>query len=305
MRIVPKKVALLFFVIVFAVMWSGCTKKTSSNLQTTTENLDGKLVVTVYDKTTKKPITDAKIIVGGVANTYKTNEKGESPDITIKVNKDFYKRFGESLLRKAPSGSATILITKDGYKDYVLFNKAIYQGRAANTLKIEMTKLLKTDKQKYVDSIDYPHKEWVKELVDYCKNIKDEKAGSGQNMLNVVVKDQSSKAVDGAYVIIPELSLKVKTDKNGKGVLNPEDSKDVVSLYPVNKDISEYTVVVIKDGYTPIIMFNTQASKDKSLNITLKPDKDSTGNEFTISSQPNQQEWVEKVINALKQQVSE
>lgn len=286
------------------VLWSGCAKKQSTQVKAA-EDLKGKLVVTVVDKSTGKPISNAKIIISGVDDTYSTNEKGMSDEIEMRVNKDFYKKYGDSLTQKAPSGSATILITKDGYKDYIIFNKAIYSGRADNTMKIEMVKLLKSDKQKYVWCMECPHEVWVEELVDYCKNIKNQNAGSGQNKLTVAVKGQGSKAIDGASVIIPEMGIKVVTDKNGKATLKPEDSKDVMSLYPVVRESSKYTVVVIKNGYIIPVIFNTSPGGDKTLNVTLKKATDAAITEVSASCQRDDDSWVEKVISSMKQQVPE
>lgn len=303
MRAVHRKLTLLFMGLALAVLWSGCAKKPTTQVNAA-EDLKGKLVVTVVDKSTEKPISGAKIIISGEDGTYSTNEKGMTDEIEMKVNKDFYKRYGDSLTKKAPSGSATILITKDGYKDCIIFNKAIYSGRADNTMKVEMVKLSKNDKQKYVCSMECPHEVWVEELVGYCKNIKNQNAGSGQNKLTVSVKGQGSKAIEGASVIIPEMGLKVVTDKSGKAALNPEDATDAVSLYPVIRESSKYTVVVIKEGYIIPVIFNTSPGS-KTLDITLKSAKDPAQTEVSASCQPDEGSWVEKVISSMKQQVPE
>lgn len=301
---VHRKLTLLFMGLALAVLWSGCAKKSNTQVKAA-EDLKGKLVVTVVDKSTGKTISGAKIIVSGTDDTYNTNEKGMSDEIEMKVNKDFYKKYGDSLAKKAPSGSATILITKDGYKDCIVFNRAIYSGRADNTMKVEMIKLSKNDKQKYVWCMECPHEVWVEELVGYCKNIKNQNAGSGQNKLTVAVKGQGSKAIAGASVIIPEMGLKVVTDKNGKATLNPVDSKDVLSLYPVSRESSKYTVVVIKDGYVIPVIFNTSPGSDKTLNVTLKAASDPTKTQVIASCQLDDDSWVEKVISSMKQQVPE
>lgn len=303
MGTVHRKLILLFMGLVLAVLWCGCSKKNNTQVKAD-EDLKGKLIVTVVDKSTKKPISGAKIIVSGADDTYSTDDKGSTDEIQMSVNKDFYKKYGDSLTKKAPSGSATILITKDGYKDCIIFNKAIYPGRADNTMKVEMVKLSKTDKQNFVYSMECPHEVWVEELVDYCKDIKNQNAGSGQNKLIVSVKGQGSKAIEGASVIVPEMGLKTLTDKNGKTTLTPESLKDVLSLYPVVRESSEYTVVVIKDGYMPAVIFNT-APSSKSLDVVLKPNKNTSETEVSVSCKADDASWVEKVINSMKQQVPE
>lgn len=301
---VHRKLCLLFMGLMLAVFWCGCSKQPGTEVKSV-KDLKGKLIVTVVDKSNKKPVSGAKIIVLGADDTYSTNEKGVSNEIEMNINKDFYKKYGDSLMKKAPSGSATILITKDGYKDCIIFNKSIYPGHSDNTLNVEMIKLSKDDKQKYVYSMDCPHEVWVGELVAYCKNISAKNAGSGRNKLSVTVKGKGSKAIEGASVIIPEMGLKATTDKNGKAALNPEDSKDVIGLYPVIRESSEYTVVVIKDGYVPSVTFNTPPIGNKALNVVLKTTKDNPNTEVSMSCQLDDASWVEKVINSMKQQVPE
>lgn len=298
MKLFNKIVSLVVMVAMLCIVFAGCSEDTSSNtVQNTVE--EGKLLVTVVDKATKAPISDAKVIIVGIDNSYKTDEKGKSPVISLKVNKDVYKRYGDDLVKKSPSGSSTVLISKEGYKDYLMFNKAIYPGYSANNLNVQMTKLSDSDKDKYVVDYQYPHELWLEELLNYCSNIKDEGTGSGDCSLTVSIKDQNSKAVQDALVMIPELNIKAKTDKSGNAALSLPSTVDTATVYPVQRNLSEYTVVVTKEDYVPSITFNatTGTGQEGSLSISLKSSKAKDAGKYSISYNPYEQEWIEKLIN--------
>ena len=301
MKIVHKRASLLIIMLVFLITLFGCTKKTSSNIVVENVNPDGKLTITVMDQSTKKPVSDAKIVIVGADNTYNTNDKGVSPEISLKINKDIYKKYGDTLLKTAPSGSATIIVFKEGYKDYVYFNKSIYPGNSSNNLKIEISKPVKNDSQKYVANIESPHDLWVQELIQYCKNVNQENQGIGENKVNINVKDSSSKAVEGASIIIPELGIKTVTDKNGKCTVKLDTLKVEIIVYPVKRQFSDVTIVTLKEGYLPAISFNTSINKDKenNINIALKPGSpDKSG--YIVKVEPYEKEWVENLIGNYK-----
>jgi hypothetical protein len=288
-------------VLMLGALMAGCAEETSSNVvQNSIE--EGKLSITVTDKTTKKPVSDAQIFIVGVESSYKTDEQGKSPDIALKVNKDIFKRYGAELAKKAPAGCATIIVVKEGYKDQVVFNKAIYPGYSANRLNIQLSTPAKDDTDKFAVDYQYPHEQWIQELLQYCSTIKDGEAGNGENKLTITIKDQKSKAVQDAVVIIPEYNIKATTDKSGKVELNPPAAVDTLNAYPVQRDISEYTVIVSKEGYASSVVFNVTAGgeKDSSLDITLKLAKDKTAREYSATYNPYEKEWVEKIIDNYK-----
>lgn len=298
MKIFPKIIAFAVTIIVTCVSLVGCAEKTSSNVQVD-NNGEGKLAITVVDKVSKKPISDAKLVIVGQENSYKTDEKGVSPEITLRANKDMFKKYGEELLKKVPSGFATVLISKEGYKNYLVFNKAIYPGRTANSLEIQLTKENKNDKDNYLVETLYPHHVWIQELIQYCNNIKDENNGKGENALTVNVKDQNSKQMEGAFVTIPELGIKAKTDKTGNVVLKLSTDVDTANIYPVERTAPEYTIVVSKENCMTAIVFNVTISENKAENIVLKPGK--SASEYNLSYKPYEKEWIEKVINNYKE----
>lgn len=301
MKIVPKKLIVVSLALIFSVVLFGCTKKTNS-LQVKNEVQEGKLVVKVLDKSTKKPIADANIIVMESNGSYKTDEKGLSPEIAISINKDSYKKYGDDLLRKAPSGDVTIMITKDGYKDYVIFNKTLYPGAAPNSMDVQMVKLAKNDKEKYVTDIQTPNESWVEELIAYCKGIKDENLGTGNNKLALTISGRNSKPAEGAMVYIPELNLMGKTDAKGKVEFKITPNQLIVDKYAVKKNYQEYTIVTIKDGYTDNISFNVPVheGKDNNLNISIKPSDSSKGSGLVMKYEPIDKEWIEKLIQSYK-----
>lgn len=301
MKILKKITSVLVLIVMLCAMLSGCADQTSSSkVQNTVE--EGKLSISVVDKATNKPVSDAKITIIGIEDSYKTDENGKSPEITMKVNKDMYKKYGEELAKKTPSGCVTIIVSKEGYKDYLLFNKAVYPGYAANTLNIQLIKPTSNDTEKYVVDYQYPHELWVQELIQYCSKIKDDSAGSGENKLTVNVKDQNSKAVQDAVVVIPELNIKTKTDKTGKAALNPPDAIDTMNIYPVKRELSEYTLVVSKEGFAKSIMFNVTvgAGKDSKVDITLKAPKTKETDEYSASFFPYEKDWIDKIVGNYK-----
>lgn len=301
MKIFSKIASIFAAVLMFGALIAGCAEETSGNVEQNSIE-EGKLSITVVDKTTKKPVSDAQIFIVGVDNSYKTDEQGKSPDISLKVNKDIFKKYGAELTKKAPAGCATIIVLKEGYKDQVVFNKAIYPGYSANLLNIQLTKLKEDDKDKFSADYQYPHEQWVQELIAYCSTIKDGETGNGDNKLAITVKDDKSKAVQDAVVVVPEFDIKATTDKSGKVELSPPTAVDTLNAYPVQRDLSEYTLVVSKEGYESSVVFNVTAGdgKDSSIDITLKPSKDKNAQGYNATYYPYEKEWVEKVIDNYK-----
>jgi len=166
-------------------------------------------------------------------------------------------------------------------------------------MNIQMVSLAKNDKELYVVDNQYPHDMWIQELISYCNSIKEEKIGTGENSLTVNIKDQNSKAVEGAAVVIPELGINVKTDKSGKAVLKPPAAIDIMNIYPVKRQASEYTIVVTKESYTTAVVFNVTVNDDKAESIVLKPSKNK--DDYSISSRPYEKDWIEKVISNYKE----
>lgn len=282
--------------------FTGCAKKTSTDVKDDEIIEQGKLLITVTDKATKKPVTDAKIVIAGLEDNYSTNDKGQSPEISLKVNKDIYKKYGAQLYKKAAAGSATIVVSKEGFKDYIMFNKPVYPGYSANNVNIQMEKSAKTGNENYVADIQYPHELWIQELVEYCKGIKEEKNGSGEYSISVNVKDSSSKPVADAFIAIPELGIKVLSDKDGKAMLKPAAVLEMSDVYPVKRQLNEYTVIVGKDGYITSVIFNVTAKEGKEgkVSAVLKTSKGQQPEEYSVSCQPYDQDWVVKVIGGLK-----
>lgn len=300
MRIVPKIAAVSIIILVLIISLAGCSKEASKDVQVVEKKAEGKLVVTVMDKSEKKPLSDAKIVLmeGG---TYITDDKGMSPEIVLEVNKDIYRKYGGDLWQKAPSGTVNIMISKDGYKDYVVFNKLVYPGYSSNMLNVEMEKLPKGGKPSYTVKIEQPHAMWIEELLAFCSEIEEESSGDGDGKATIVVKDQNSKAVEGASVVIPELGIKGLTDKNGNVVFNPNSDMEVFDIYPIKKDYMEYTVVAMKDGYIPDILFNASIYKEKDNNISMKINAAKEGQDgFTARYLPADEQWVLKIIDSYK-----
>lgn len=301
-----KWVYLNLILLIFIIFICGCTKKTVKTDADKHVTPRGKLVVTVIDKESKKPIDSAGIIILGNDGFYKTDEKGRSPIINVNVNKDIYKKYGEVLTKKAPSGACSILVTKEGYNDFVYFNKAIYPGEASNTLKIEMVNVNTKSQEKkdmdFIAFIEAPHSLWVQDLIKKCQDIKDENQGKGQNQILINILDEKGKPIEGAFAIIPEQDLKVKSDKEGKCVLKPDLSKSIDNMYTVKKEKCEVTIIVLKEGYAPFVLLDKpiEMGKDASIDIKLMPSKNKNREEYLMNIEPYDGEWVKKLIGVYK-----
>lgn len=291
---------ILFFICILSV---GCSKKVSNdNIIEDTE--EGKLMVFVIDKTTKAPIKDVSIRILGDTLSYITNEKGLSSEITMNINKDIYKKYGSELYKKAPSGSCSVLLTKEGYKDYLVVNKQVYPGFSDNILKVELTKSSNSDKEKYNVDYQYPHEVWIQNLVDYCNEIKVNSEGNNEYKVNIVVKNQNSKPVQNALIYIPELKLRTQTDENGKAVLKPDNLVNTININnSIKNEAQDYTLIVNKENYKSAIIFNIKApvDKDNNIGISLVEVKDNNQEKYTIGYQAYEQEVIDNFIKNLKQ----
>ncbi|HBM76238.1 MAG TPA: hypothetical protein DD429_11905 [Clostridiaceae bacterium] len=306
MKLVSKALAVIIIFSLICLLPAGCTKKDSTDKQAEETQVieKGKLLITVSDKEYKEPIADAKIVIAGVEGFYKTDGKGQSPEIDLEINKDVFKKYGAELFKKAPSGMLTIFVTKDGYKDYIVFNRPVYPGYSANNVNIQMSKPEEGHSETYTLDIQYPDGIWINELVEHCRGIESEKNGAGENKIAVTVKDEKSNAIEGASVFIPELGIKVLSDKNGLSVLKPAAVTDIADLYPSMQQHQGYTVVVDKDGYMPAVVFDVTLGENKegSATIVLKSAKAKGAEEYTATSQPYDKDWLSQVIASFHEQ---
>jgi len=285
---------------------SSCKKEEGIQTQIADEKLDGMLLVRVVDSSSKEPIDDAEIVVMDVDSIYKTNDIGFSPEIALEVNKSMYKRYGDELYEKVPSGCANVLITKEGYKDYLVLNKAIYPGSGPNFLQVEMIKHSEGDSKDYLVEQEGPHEVWIGELIDHCSKLAEGNTGDGDTEVTVNVLDGKSAPIEGAQVVIPELNIKATTDKAGKCVLNPviiDNEGNVAQEEMLESGEGVFTLVVIKEDFTPFVLFNVAMKNiiDNRIQVTLNQKTGEGEGDCVVSHYPLEEEWVEKVITSFKE----
>ena len=83
---------------------------TEENAATPKPDVTGKMVVEVIDSDTQKPIQDAEVIIPEIKQTFITDEKGQTAEISLPVIKNAHY---ESILLQS-WGEATLIVKKPG-----------------------------------------------------------------------------------------------------------------------------------------------------------------------------------------------
>ena len=133
-----------------------------TNTQTITPTVDnsvGSIKIAVYDYMENKPIVNAICCIPEMGSYFYTDENGYTQVIDIPVN---IKPISNTHLAKSWS-NVTLLVYKDGYDDFVLYNVKIKADYTRNLERIYLYR--EGDSKKIHSSSELPDNDWTFELL--------------------------------------------------------------------------------------------------------------------------------------------
>lgn len=129
--------------------------------QTSAQTHTGRIQVMVVDGKTDTPIESATIVIPETGETYTTDAQGWTPSIEIPLMED--SRF--SNIQQKEWGEVTLLVYKDNYLPYALFNAQVWEDQTRQGPTIYMfTETNGNDAA--LSIIEGPQREWVEELIE-------------------------------------------------------------------------------------------------------------------------------------------
>ncbi len=145
----------------FIIFFSAISLLLSSPItaQPTPENAVGSIKIAVYDHIENKPIANAICCIPEIDTYFYTDENGYTQVIDIPLNK---KPSATTYLAKSWS-NVTLLVYKDGYDDFVLYNVKV---KADYTRSLERIYLYRENGAKKIhSSSELPDNDWTLELL--------------------------------------------------------------------------------------------------------------------------------------------
>lgn len=133
-----------------------------NSLEVSTSEKFGYIQPQVVDGFSEEPIEGAIVVVPETNESYKTNENGYTPNIRIKISPDTH---FEKIHPKS-WGETTLIVYKEGYREYVLLNLNVWEGQTRQGPKI----LLFPKKNQQLDQpmsiVEGPNQVWINSLVE-------------------------------------------------------------------------------------------------------------------------------------------
>lgn len=120
------------------------------------------LTVSVVEGYTETPIENASVVVAETGTSYQTDKNGMTDKIDVPVIRDT--RF-DSIIQK-PWGEITLIVYKEGFVPYALFNLQVLSGQTREGVKILLFEKGQTESAEPFSIIEGPNRVWVDALVE-------------------------------------------------------------------------------------------------------------------------------------------
>lgn len=158
----------IFWAIIFGVslIFAGC-----SNTKNTLDSIEGKLQVAVIDRM-QNPIKDAQVIF--VSNNKYigkavTDVQGKTSEILLNAQLDPLVK--EIMDKDLQRGVVNIIVSKDGYRDVVVFESWVYEN-AISTQIVKLNSIVQGERNEPEYYVIEPHRLEVIRYVEYYKRDK-------------------------------------------------------------------------------------------------------------------------------------
>ena len=116
----------------------------------------------VVDGFSEKPIEGAIVVIPEANQEYKTDKDGYTPNIKVKISPDT--RFEK--IHPKSWGETTLIVYKEGYREYVLLHLNVWEGQTRQGPKI----LLFPKENQQVDQpmsiVEGPNQVWINSMVE-------------------------------------------------------------------------------------------------------------------------------------------
>lgn len=140
----------------------GQSSQENLNDNSSKSSLFGAIQPQVVDGFSEEPIEDAIVVIPELGESYRTNEKGFTPNIRLKVN--FDSRF-EGIQPKN-WGETTLIVYKEGYVEYVLLNLNVWDKQNRQGPKILLFPKRNPQLDQPISIVEGPNQLWINSLVE-------------------------------------------------------------------------------------------------------------------------------------------
>lgn len=120
-----------------------------------------KIRLNICDISDNKPVGGACVYIAETGKYFDTDNSGNTPVIEVPIMSD--SRYDN--ICKRSFGDITVLVYKDGYIDYALFNLNVRENEERLNLKIYMYKK-GTSNQDHITIVETPDNHWIQSLID-------------------------------------------------------------------------------------------------------------------------------------------
>ncbi len=125
----------------------------------------GKIVITVLEKGTNKPIDNAKICLIETHEYFSTNKNGLSDTLQVPILRN--ENFDNSL--KRTWGDITLLVYKPGYSDHISFYEQVPVNQTRLGVVIYLSPIYSETDTAPTITTNTPDKTWINELIKLYK----------------------------------------------------------------------------------------------------------------------------------------
>lgn len=281
--------------ILFMIVFQGCSKETISSNIVQGYNRSQNIIVFVEDKQSKSPIENAKVYIYGDSNPYITDKYGKTTEIKITLDKGYFKKYNYDLQKKVGCGFIDIVVVKNGYGKQMEIDYSVYPGTSPYLVKIDLEK-----GNKIKCNVNSPEKRYVEDLINVYENINSSELKSNNAVkYKIEVLDKDDKPIKEAKIVVPESNLVAKTDSSGKAIM--ELSYDVYEDNDtISKEYGEATFLIYKADYIKLAILKVPIYKETSRNeLIVRLDKSKKKIYKCIVTKPNIN-WFNKVINSYE-----
>jgi len=116
----------------------------------------------VVDGFSEEPIEGAIVVIPETNARYKTDKNGYTPNIRVDISPDSY---FEKIHPKS-WGETTIIVYKEGYREYVLLNLNVWEGQTRQGPKILLFPKNNQHTDQPMSIVEGPNQVWINSLVE-------------------------------------------------------------------------------------------------------------------------------------------
>ena len=122
----------------------------------------GSIQPQVVDGFSEEPIEGATVVIPEINQSYKTDEKGYTPNIRINISIDSHFKS----IHPKTWGETTLIVYKEGYIEYVLLHLNVWEGQNRQGPKILLFPQNSQQLDQPMSIVEGPNQLWINSLVE-------------------------------------------------------------------------------------------------------------------------------------------